>query len=657
MKKILIFVAVILILVVVGTLFYLRSSSGFRSIYFVPEDASVIVESNDPIGAWSTIVHSNAWEHYKSNSFFEELNAEIESYDSIVNSSKFFLKLVGRKAIMMSQHPIPSGGYDYIYIIDVGKIAGYKKPAKVLKSILGKEYEVTSRAYKAHKIVEIFDIEYGEYYFLCFAEGKLIFSFNPKLIEKSIDASEAMVIGRDLKYLQVKSKLGNDGLLSIYIAHKNFTKFMSSFSPDMRESLEKYTSDILYTGMYFDLTSEGLLTIEGYSSFGDEHDFNYLSLLDDGKQDLYAAPIIPQRIASLVKINFDDASEFFKTSMRQTGEEDFEEYVENIAKLEKKLKISLDKNLFSWMKDEIVMIQSQPSNLGRDNEFAVVLHASDSAKAAENLQILWKQIKRNTPVKIKSVIYKGFSIDYIAFPGIIKVLFGKALEKIEKPYFTVINDNVVLSNHPQTLKNIIDDYTTGNTFEKSLDYLNFSRHFEKSTSLYMYFEPPALYQNMRAFTSSESWAKLRKNKKHITCFSQGGMQLNQKDELMHFVLKAQYQQELDDWKKQFYNTTEILSLFQYTPVEEPVEQDIDEPVDTVPKILISDLDARNHEEYYENGDLKLSVEVKDGLKNGDLKFYHENGEIYIKGEYEDDEPTGKWKYYDEEGELIKTDKY
>ncbi len=657
MKKILIFVAAILILAVVGTLFYLRSSSGFRSIYFVPEDASVIVESNDPIGAWRSIVHSNVWEHYKTNEFFSELNADIESYDSLVKSSKFFLKLVGKKAVTMSQHPVPSGGYDYIYIIDVGKIAGYKKPAKAIQSIMGKGYEVTSRDYNGHKIIEMLDIEERDYYFLCFAEGKLIFSFNPKLLERSIDAAEQMVIGRDYNYLRVASKIGNDGLFSIYLVHNNFTKFMTSFSPDMRETLDKYTRDILYTGMFFNLTPKGLLTIEGYSSFGDEHDINYLSLLDNGKQEIYSAPVVPRRIASLVKINFDDASEFFKTSMRQTGEEDYEEYTENIAKLEKKLKIDLDKNLFSWMKDEIVMIQSQPSNLGRANEFAVVLHASDSAKASENLQILWKQIKKNTPVKIKSVNYKGFSIDYIAFPGIIKVLFGKALEKIEKPYFIVINDNIIISNHPQTLKNIIDDYTSGNTFEKSLDYMTFSGQFENSTSMYLYFEPPVLYQNMGGFASAESWSKLKKNKKYITCFSRGGMQLNQKDELMHFVFKAQYQPELEDWKKQFYNTNEILSLFQYTPVEEPTKPEIEEQIDTVPKILISDLDARNYEEFYENGNLKISVEVKDGLKNGDLRYYHENGEIYIKGEYEDDEPTGKWKYYTEEGDLIKTDKY
>jgi hypothetical protein len=656
-KKVLIISSVIIAIIILGVLYFARSSSGYRSIYFVPEDASIIIESSDPIDAWSKIVHSYAWEHYKKNPFFSEINSDIESYDSIVNSSKLLLKLIGKKSVMISQHPIGNDQFDLVYIADVGKLAKFKKPEKIINSVLGKGYEVTSRIYKEKKIVELLDIEEQDNYFLCFAEGKIIFSFNPKLIEASIDASEKMAIGRDIKYLNVKSKLGNSGLFSIYIIHNNFTKFMSSFSPESLDKMKSYTKEMLYTGIYFDISEEGLVTIEGYSSFSETNNTNYLSLMDNGKQELFSAQIIPQRVASLVKVNFDDAAEFFQNSMKQMGEEDYNEYMNNIRKFEKKLKIKLDKNLFSWMDKEIVMLQTQPSNLGRDNEFAVVLHAKDSIKASKNLQILWKQIKKNTPIKIKPVNYKGYSIDYIAFPGFIKLLFGKALKKIEKPYFSVIGDNVVISNHPQTLKNIIDDNLAGNTFEQISKFHDFDTHFEKTTSIYLYFEPPVLFLNMKAFLSREAWTKLQKNKKYITCLSQGGIQMNEEDNLLHYIMKAQYQPELDETKVQYYNVGEIMSLFNIADQPEPVEPVEEIPADTVPKIIISDLDAKDYKEYYDNGELKLSVEIKDGLKEGTLKYYHENGEIKIRGEFENDEPVGKWKYYDEEGNLIKTDKY
>ncbi len=658
MKKVVIIFSVILLIIIVGALYFLRSTSGYRSIYFVPENASIIIESKDPINAWSKIVHSYAWEHYKTNPFLSEVNADIESYDSIVSSSKLLLKLIGKKNVMISQHPLGNNQYDFIYIADVGKLARLKKPEKVINSVLGKGYEVTSRTYKENKIVELLDIEDRDNYFLCFSKGKIIFSFNPKLIEASIDASEKMAIGRDIKYLNVKSKLGNTGLFSVYLVHKNFTNFISGFSPDLQKSMNIYTKEMLYTGFYFDFSDDGLLTIEGYSSFSDAYDRNYLSLMDNGKQELYAAPIIPQRVASFVKINFKDASEFFKNSMKQVSNEDFEEYQENIRKFEKKLKIKLNKNLFSWMDKEIVMLQTQPSNLGRDNEFAVVLHAKDSAEAAKNLQIFWRQIKKNTPIKIKTVNYKGYSIDYVAFPGIIKLLFGKALKKIEKPYFSVLGDNVVISNHPQTLKNIIDDNLAGNTFEQTQKYYDFDTHFDNSTSVYLYFEPPVLYLNMKAFLSKETWSKFQKNKKYITCFSQGGIQLNEEDGLLHYILKARYQPEIDEMKVQYYNVSEIMSLFNYAEQAEVNGSDKENvETDTVPKIIISDLDARIYEEYYDNGELKLSVEIKDGLKDGSLKYYHENGKLRIRGEYKDDGPVGKWKYYDERGDLIKTDKY
>ena len=36
---------------------------------------------------------------------------------------------------------------------------------------------------------------------------------------------------------------------------------------------------------------------------------------------------------------------------------------------------------------------------------------------------------------------------------------GDFFGKIEKPYYTIIDDYVIFSNHPQTIKNIIDDYS------------------------------------------------------------------------------------------------------------------------------------------------------------------------------------------------------
>jgi hypothetical protein len=79
----------------------------------------------------------------------------------------------------------------------------------------------------------------------------------------------------------------------------------------------------------------------------------------------------------------------------------------------------------------------KPSNLGRMNEFAAIINPGMQGCRIEH-EYYAKQIRRNTPVKVREVPYDEFIIHYISFPGLIKALFGKMLEKIEKPYFTQI---------------------------------------------------------------------------------------------------------------------------------------------------------------------------------------------------------------------------
>jgi hypothetical protein len=655
MKRVLFALVIVVTVAVVAALLYLRSSSGFRSVYLVPSDAVLLVESKDPVTAWDKIVHSKTWNYLSTNEFLQELNSDIQSFDSLVNSSKFLMKLAGKKPVMASQHPLGNGRFDLLYIVEAGKIGKLKNPEKVLNSVLGNGYEITSRVYHDVKIVELYDKDAGEYYFLSFIHGKLLFSFESLLVEASIDAANEMLVGRERKFMDVYSKLNASGLVNIYINHNQLGPFINSFSTEAREDFLMRLGYLQFTGISFQLDEAGEISIEGYSSISDTLLASYKNLFNSGNLDLATSDVIPNRLASLAKVNFDNANEYFHASMKTMGQEDYQAYLKNLNKIEKKFNFSLEEYFFSWMDKEIVMLQTKPSNLGRDNEFAVVMHAKDSVRAAENLQYLWKQIKKNSPVKVKSVPYSGYRIDYIAFPGFIKLLFGKMLGEIEKPYISQIGENVILSNHPQTIKNLIDDYHSGATLNNSISYYNFIKPFGNKASMFGYAEPPVLFYNMKQILTPVAWQNFKENKKYFTCFSQAGIFAELDDGMIHFSFRTHFQPEQADYSKQYYNPYSIENLF--NAPEPEIEEVKPSKKDTVPFIVIHQLDASEQKEYFEDGTLWRYLELKNGLKNGTFKEYYPNGKLKIKGGFSKDVPTGKWKYYNEEGELIKTDRY
>jgi len=94
--------------------------------------------------------------------------------------------------------------------------------------------------------------------------------------------------------------------------------------------------------------------------------------------------------------------------------------------------------------------------------------------------------------------------------------------------------------------------------------------------------------------------------------------------------------------------------------------------DTVP------VELKDHVEYYENGQVKITGKMadgkregpwksyyldgkkwsettfKNGIKSGPTVTYYENGMMRYRGQYEGDKRTGVWQFYNEEGTLEKT---
>jgi len=74
-------------------------------------------------------------------------------------------------------------------------------------------------------------------------------------------------------------------------------------------------------------------------------------------------------------------------------------------------------------------------------------------------------------------------------------------------------------------------------------------------------------------------------------------------------------------------------------------------------LLISKMNAQEHKEYFENGNLKVSGLLKDNKKVGEWKTFYKNGKLKYKGEYFNDKKDGEWEEYHENEKLITIFKY
>ena len=303
------------------------------------------------------------------------------------------------------------------------------------------------------------------------------------------------------------------------------------------------------------------------------------------------------------------------------------------------------------------VFELQSSGKGLDNEVAVVLKAKNIEQARKSLAHVEKMVRRKTPVKFKTVDYKGYSIEYLSMKGLFKVLLGKFFARYDKPYYTIIDKFVVFSNHPQALESMIDDYLNKETLAKSEEFKEFRSQFETESSAWIYFNTPVFFNTLKKMMDVPTRASMEKNKVYIVCFRQVGFQLLPESGRFKTIFAEQFvgpppsvvQAQVPDGNS-IDQVDSVLALTEAQPEPDPVASEPADPMQ-LPYIYVQNLNSKSFKEYFADSTVHFEVSLKNGFKEGAFTEYYESGEKKMIGHFKQDKRQGTWHLYDENGKL------
>lgn len=643
--------------------FYLPTTNKLQSIYLIPKDAIFILETDEPIDTWETISKSTVWNHLQTNDYFSKLTSNITNLDKIFNKQKNLIDFVGNRDLYVSIHMVSKKKYGVFFTIDLQKISKLNLLKNHLESFTNNSFNITKRKYHDYTINEITDKKTYETLYISFIDNQMIASYTHKLIEAAIDQHKEPFIGRDLNFIEVMQKVADKDLFRLYVQYKYLDDYMYYFVNQPNSTVKEISNTLKFSGFSFDLKNDNTIYAKGYTNVND-HSQSYLKALQNsGKGTHNIAQIAPERTAIYLSFGFDSFAEFYKNfkEIQQENPKVFKTYQDNLDKIQNFLDIDINTNFISWMDDEIAILhmESPTKNIVK-TETALVIKSNSISKTKKNIAYVLDKVKKKTPVKFKKIKYKDHEINFLSIKGFFKLLLGSYFKEFDKPYFTFIDDYVVFSNYPTTLKRIIDDNENNNTLNKSKDYQEFNRNFEKKSSVFAYINTPTLYENLLQITDKNTKAKIKKNKNYIICFPQIGFQLTPYSTLFETKLVINYQDpKLVLQKDQFKEVTvKDFDLTDYHP--KPTNQIIkidEKELFTPKKIYLTNLDTDEYVKKYSNGKKQISVKIKNGKKNGRYKEYYPNGELKLTGKFKNDKQTGTWKAYNIKGKLIKKKRF
>ena len=628
MKKNIIISLVILGIIVGGYFGYKNTQSDMQRnlMSILPENAVYILKTNELTDTWKEVSKTNIWQHFIKTKGFEYL----QSVDTLLNNTLLDNKaskvIFNNRPTAMAVYVTSATDYDFVYVVDLQQSEYIKKILNRILKLSG-SHKVVNLSYNQTKIFKLINKKDKENtVYITSLDNLLIVSFSYKLIKHVLDEKSMEHWIKRPDFQQINDELGN-GLVQLYLNYKQLPQYLRIYFSNLSQETQKLTQDLDLTGLDIShedqrISMEGITLIDSTQSY-----LNAMLDIKPGKIGSY--DVISNETAMLTAISFKDFDLFYQSLLNSyTGKNKSKKtnYRNNLKKLEKFFKIDLQNDLFDWIGQEIDLVKIRSNSAQRPADLLLLIQAGDMDDARDGLIHITEQIRKRSPFKFKSYNYKNFTINYLHQKTFFKTILGNMFAKIEKPYYTFIENYVVFSNSEQVLKNFIDDYVTGNTLSHNKDFMDFKDEFNNKSNVMLYLQMPKLYHIMQQSLTINGRKALDEKKDLLLSFSRIGLQLTGKDE--------------------YFKTLLVIDHDEKALQKEQAEQ------------LAKKIDKNVHNTFFE--DLQFKISFPDSLQVADGKykqFYDDGTTLKVEGQMKNNLPYGIWRRYYPSGNLQNVTNY
>ncbi|WP_275316106.1 DUF3352 domain-containing protein [Tenacibaculum bernardetii] len=637
--------------------FTLAEEDNIKPIYLVPNDAVFILDTERPIDTWEEINASEILQHLKKNAYFKDISKSANTLDNIVKEQKSILNFIGERDVLISAHVYKPKNYDFLYIVDLEKLSKLDFFKSSISQLTGDGFKITKRIFQNHEITELYDKNKRETLHIAFIKNQLIASYTHILVENSINQYQKPVIGRDVNFVEITKETPEDGFFKVFFQYKYLHKYLSCFTNKAnKEVVENIQNSLYYSGFDVSLIEGTIIQAEGFTNVQENSESYLTAIQRSGKGKRTIANVAPKNTALYVSFAFDSFNTFQENfeELKKEKPLEFETYNQQIKEIENTLDINIKENVYSWIGDEVALIHFNSSLSRNKKDVAAIFKTTDIDDASENLNFILSKIKEKTPLQFKQITYKKHTINFLDLKGFFKIVAGNMFKKMEKPYFTIINDYVVFSANPNTLKEIINNNITNYTLASSKEFKEFNYLFDDKSTIFTYINTPYIYNDLVSFVDKKTQLQIKENKDYFICFNQLGIQLTSEGNIFKSNITTTFNEP--GYVKEQVSINQKLKkelTLKLSPKKDSLSVKPADAIFNIKEINPSDLSANEYKEYYSDGKLKFEVQLDDGLLDGRYKMYYPNGNIKIKGSYKNGKKSGTWRAYDEkENNLI-----
>jgi hypothetical protein len=482
------FIALLIISATAIAYFYYQQAKTPNSdaLNAIPSDPAFILEVQNTRKAWAKIEGKPLWKEFTALPYFKNISITLHLLDSVLKAGKHNTFLESTTTFI-SGHMSSANGYDLLFLVNLPKMQQEAFVTDIAEEILGDRYKITKENYNG---VAVHKVQMGsEILSLTVCKGVFMASFSPALIE---DGISQLKVGRPVsydKYLkQVLAASGNTVDANLFINYKMLPKFLMSYlvpadkNPSVT-AVNGLSSFSNWSGLDLSINADGFL-MNGFSTGADSASFLHM-FQNVPSQNMELLKILPAKTAFLLYMGIENGKTYFqKYDTYLKVNKNAAAYQQRMLEMNKSMNMDVRAEIEKWMGGEmaLVILESGAEDF-KNHVYAVI-----ESKQIDEAQTFFKKLSKGNASKessYKEEVYRDSPIGYIDLPDLMPSVFGPVFGKLDKVFFTIIDNYVVVGNQASSMRRFIDDKKDRKLLIRDEKYKRQSLHLEMRCNLYV----------------------------------------------------------------------------------------------------------------------------------------------------------------------------
>lgn len=480
----------LLAMLATGVYFYQRYSIILLDpMRAVPADAALIVEIKKPGEAMQEFFSGPFRKSISDDPWVAGAEKSFSRFDSLLREEGGISDIWEDQSVVVSTHLIKAGKFDFLYLTNLPR--GWTE--QKLKRFIEKGWSVPDKiSRREYENVNIYETQLNDSMTFTFASTKsvAIFSASPLLVEQAVrQLNDGSSITQSKAFLKVVPASSDDGFIRVYFNNQSLKDIATSVTTDDNNNFFRLASTFARWNGFTVNSEEEFFSLKGSTVTFDST--SHLSFFRNQKaQTMNMAAIAPSRTALLFEFGLSNFADYYNHLRANAGLPlDAKDQKKILQDLQEKFGTDFERAFTSWIGNEMALIITEPAGSAFENNAFGCVKANNVSDAINQLNNIRDAVANHDAMPVSEEKYRNHAISTIHVKGIIPLLYGKIFSGLNGCSYTSINDYIVFSNQPASLKTLIDEHEENKMLSKDPAWMKAAGHLEAEGNARLFVSP------------------------------------------------------------------------------------------------------------------------------------------------------------------------